>query len=102
MRRLTCQELRTRWRELQNLALEWDPIGVADIPECRDEYDECVVGPLLRMLEQGATAEQVSAFLQTELPNHFGIEPKPSRDDALVAKAWAWFNNHWRDTMAYY
>jgi hypothetical protein len=80
--------------------MEWDPIGVADVPECRDEYD-CVMGPMLRMLEQQATEEQLSMFLQTELRDHFGLTSEPpARQDAFAAKARAWYQARWRDTVA--
>lgn len=99
MVRLTEEQSRERWRELRDLALEWDPLGVGDIPECRDEYD-CVIGPMLRMLEQQATEEQLSTFLQAELRDHFGLTPgPPAPEDAFAAKARAWFQARWNDTF---
>jgi hypothetical protein len=45
------------------LFCEWDPIWVMDDPEWpRDEYD-CMVGPCLRLLEEGAPEGQIEDYL---------------------------------------
>ena len=89
---LTKQQSRARWRELQDLALGWNPIGLADLPA--DEYD-CVVGLLLRMLERRATAGEIASRLQAELRDHFGLEPDPVRESAFAARAITWFRERW-------
>ena len=38
---------------MRPLLMEWDPIGVADIPSAADEYD-CMIPPLLHRLFKGA------------------------------------------------
>ena len=49
---LSKEQSRVRWAELRRLLCEWDPIGVMDDPEWpRDEYD-CMIGPVLRLLEE--------------------------------------------------
>lgn len=40
----------------------WDPIGVAGAPGARDEYD-AYVPTLVKMLFDGATADQVADYL---------------------------------------
>jgi hypothetical protein len=73
-------EVRQRWWEsrgeqgLRALLMEhWDPIGVAGVPEARDEYDE-YLGPLASKLREGADARAVAEYLagverrQMELP----------------------------------
>jgi len=66
-------ELRERYRELRELVNRWDPIGVMDDPEWpRDEY-ECLVGPVLRRLEEGAPVSALAAFPRGELTDHFGL-----------------------------
>jgi hypothetical protein len=70
---LTKQVLRARWREAQKLFAEWGPIG---FPTPIDEYD-CMVGPALRLLEEGASAEQLSAYFEKELSEHFGLTVRP-------------------------
>lgn len=44
------------------LLLRWDPIGVYGEPAAVDEYDDYVL-PLGRMLRDGASEEQVAAYL---------------------------------------
>ena len=41
---------------------KWDPIGVAGVPEAADEYDT-YVGQVGRRLREGATAEEIAAYL---------------------------------------
>ena len=41
---------------------EWDPIGVAGIPEAADEYDT-YVGAVGRMLREGRGADEIRAYL---------------------------------------
>jgi hypothetical protein len=52
---LSKRELRQRFSQLNALMCDWDPIGVMDDPNWpRDEYD-CLVGPLLTLLQSGAS-----------------------------------------------
>ena len=41
---------------------EWDPIGVKDVPECRDEY-AAYAGGVYRLLASGATRERIADHL---------------------------------------
>jgi hypothetical protein len=49
---------------------DWDFIGVAD--SVSDEY-ECMVGPLTRMLRDGDDADEIAAYISTEIADHFGL-----------------------------
>ena len=50
-----------------------DPIGVMGDPTWpRDEYDD-IIGPVLRFLERDASIEELQAYLEKELTEHFGI-----------------------------
>jgi hypothetical protein len=44
------------------LLQDWDPIGVADIPEAHDEYNS-YVGPMYRMLASSASEDETAAEL---------------------------------------
>lgn len=53
--------------EIQNairqvLFTEWDPIGISDVPEARDEYD-AYVGGVYRLLISGGSADQIIEHL---------------------------------------
>ena len=74
---LSKEESRRRYSELNALLFEWDPIGVG--PEGPRDECECLVGPLMRMLESGATQAQMVAYLKTELVDHFGLDAKQVR-----------------------
>ena len=40
----------------------WDPIGVADVPECADEYD-CCLGGVYELLTSDAGDDQIANYL---------------------------------------
>ena len=84
---LTKQESRERWRELRCLVNEWDPIGLISAGAPEDEY-ECVVGPVLRMLETSETPEAIGAYLQGEFAEHFGMSGIAASDFALQTHQW--------------
>jgi hypothetical protein len=51
----------------------WDPIGGVDDPRCpRDEYDACAA-PVVRLLDAGATAEQVANWMDRVAAEHMGL-----------------------------
>ena len=59
--------------ELRVILNRWDFLGVAkDYPEIQDEYD-CLIGPVLALLHQGAGKNPVKESLVKELQNHFGV-----------------------------
>jgi hypothetical protein len=72
----------------------WDPIGVYD--EKRDfppdEYD-CLIGPLMSLLNEGADVAQVSELLWFELEDHFGLDPEMKGSDSFAEKLVAWFHS---------
>lgn len=96
MARLSRQQSRERWAQLRALICEWDPIGVTDDPDWpRDEYD-CLLGPLLRALERGASEAELAAFLGHEIENHFGLDPAHYDFPAVAAKLRNWYDESWR------
>jgi hypothetical protein len=46
------------------LLRDWDPIGVADVPEAQDEYDG-YVEPVYGLLAQGSSANEIATYLAT-------------------------------------
>jgi hypothetical protein len=94
--RLSRAELRARFRELRDLVNTWDPIGVMADPEWpRDEY-ECVVGPLLRQLEEGAPVNEITGFLYHEFTDHFGLDVSRASTMVWAEEAVSWFARRWR------
>jgi hypothetical protein len=82
--RLTKAQLHERLELLRDLAFNEDPAGLfpimAEAP--RDEYD-CLVGPLLSLLERGASEHEIAKFLESTLKDHFGVA------DTSYARAFA-------------
>ena len=83
---------------LRELVWRWDPIGVSDDPEWpRDEYD-CLVGPLMRLLEDQSPPPAIAAFLEHEVVEHFGLDPAVHDFGQLALEFRAWFEAEWRNT----
>ena len=55
------------------LLQEWDPIGIRDVREARDEYDSYVLG-ICTMLREGQTAEKLSQHLRWIESEHIGLD----------------------------
>ena len=73
MQRLDKSDSRERWRQIRDLWNEFDPIGVMGIKDWpRDEYDS-YLGPTLRLLEQGASLEEIQKYLAFVTLEHMGL-----------------------------
>jgi len=64
-------------REIQSaigdvLLSQWDPIGVACVPEATDEYD-AYVGPIYRLLSSNATDQRLAEYLANVQANAMGL-----------------------------
>jgi hypothetical protein len=95
MSTLSKEQSRERWAELRNLLCEWDPIGVMDDPEWpRDEYD-CMVGPVMRLLESGASEAAITAYLRAEIADHFGLSPEHYDFLSIARRTRSWFQERW-------
>ena len=51
---------------------EWDPIGVRDVPEAHDEYDNYVSEAYVLLMDRGATAEDMDGYLRG-VEDHMGL-----------------------------
>lgn len=54
------------------LLRNWDPLSVADEPECADEYN-AYVGPVYRLLESGASDREIAKHLVAVETNALGF-----------------------------
>jgi len=71
---------------LRRLVNEWNPIGVEGLPD--DEYD-CIVIPVLEQLHKGVGEGAITQYLETMIPDHFGIDPaEPVAPFASQVVAW--------------
>lgn len=77
--------------EVRALLMQWDAIGVADAPEAADEYD-CMIGPLVGHLRNGADAVFLRNWIAHERVDHFGLEPDMGADLALAEALLRWWH----------
>ena len=96
---LTKDQSRQRWRELRDIVNASDPIGLLALGAPQDEY-ECLVGPMMRLLEQRVPREAIVAFLSGEFREHFGVEVPGSVTVQLAAAAVTWHRTQWSEPNA--
>ena len=77
-------------RQMRLLLMEWDPIGVAGVPEAADEYD-CMISPLLHLLFEGADANSLARWISQERSCHFGLGPDEAGDMRLAESLATWW-----------
>jgi hypothetical protein len=65
------RENRTRVREV--LMREWDPVGVRDCADAQDEYDPYAGEVYVMLMDEGATAEAIAAYLHEIATGHMGL-----------------------------
>ncbi|KAA1423366.1 hypothetical protein FE697_007065 [Mumia zhuanghuii] len=82
------RQVKRQVMDVRMLLREWDALDVAGATEHHDEYD-CMIGPLLCHLRDGADATFLRGWIARERVDHFGLSPDDSADralaDALVA-----------------
>lgn len=64
---------------------EWDPIGVADIPEAEDEYDTYVPGVYKRLISRSKEKEIFDYLWEIET-EHMGLSGDRQHTAAIAAK----------------
>lgn len=96
MKRRDRAAIRQRSQELRAMLVAWDPIGTVATGGPADEYD-CVLWPLMRLLNEEASQDKLVEFLSTELRDHFGLEPEPSTAADFAVRAQAWFQMRRKD-----
>ena len=80
-----------RAREIQSLIAgillrDWDPIGVADVPQARDEYDS-YVGGVYRVLASGGSLAEIEAHLRDIEVRMMGWDKRTHEADVARATA---------------
>ena len=93
---LSKREIRERIAQLQALMREWDPIGAMTEPRWPSDEYECLVGPLLTRLAQGASEEDIARYLRQELQEHFGLSPDNHNCAAVAHRTLRWYDLGWR------
>ncbi len=73
--------------QLLTLVNGWDPVGLLAAGAPRDEY-EWMVDNLLGILSRPASVEEVAAFLESEISEHFGTPARGAEQFANKAVNW--------------
>lgn len=69
----------------QILLMEWDPIGIKDVPETQDEYD-FYIGGVYRLLVSNSAADQIARHLAQIEKEQMGLHHRNARDLLPVAQ----------------
>ena len=69
---------------------EWDPIGVSEIPEARDEYDTYVGGVGVR-LREGVSTLRLAWYLARARTSHIGLPADPLGDYRTARRLRRWY-----------
>lgn len=87
------KQLLTRINEV--LHYLWDPIGVSDTPEARDEYDS-YADSIWRAVLEGKSKSEISEILTKITSERMELEPRKEHDDevAEIVLDWARFLKH--------
>ena len=68
----------------------WDPIGVAGIPEAKDEYDSYLL-PVARMLRDGASGDDIARYLHGVRADAMGL-PGVGAETDIGVKIRTWYD----------
>lgn len=94
---LSKRESRERSSQLRALMGTWDPIGVMSDPDWpRDEYD-FLMGPVLSLLAQGSSEEEIARYLRKEIEEHCGLSPDSYDFTEVARRLRRWFDHGWRN-----
>jgi len=61
----------------------WDPVGIADFPEARDEYYS-YLPQVWRMVRDGAPADEVVRYLESIVTERMGLQSNEQASRAAV------------------
>jgi hypothetical protein len=96
--RLTKERSRKRWAAVRDLWCKWDPIGVMSMSDWpRDEYDS-YLGPTLRLLESGASQQEIARYLAEVTLEHMGLSETPAAKRSrltFAAELREWYATNW-------
>ena len=72
--------------EIKRLLLkEWDPIGVAEVPQAADEYDMYAMA-IFTALHSGSTADDIADYLERVAIEWMGLNGNPAKSRRVAEK----------------
>ncbi len=72
--RVRANKIRALVRDV--LLRDWDPIGISDIPEAKDEYDAYAEVVLGMLINENATAEDIASYLFKIATEHMALSDR--------------------------
>ncbi|HEX5480017.1 MAG TPA: hypothetical protein VFY79_09895 [Dehalococcoidia bacterium] len=81
------------WAKLEDLAWEWDPIGVPRNQFTTGEYD-CIVEAVVPLLQRGCSVDEIVKHFDSFFPEHFGLPNQPGCVEFAQAAIGWW--REWR------
>ena len=57
-----------------------------------------MVGPVLRLLESGASEWEIAECLRKEITEHFGLSPEHYDFASVARRTKSWFQDRWAST----
>jgi hypothetical protein len=67
----------------------WDPIGVASVPEARDEYHG-YLPHVFGMLRSGSNEDELAEYLGDVATNRMGLSARPDHDRVIARQLVNW------------
>ncbi|MFC4764297.1 hypothetical protein [Dyella koreensis] len=67
----------------------WDPIGIAGVPQARDEY-ESYVSQVFQLLKATVDGKDVAEYLHWLSTEHIGMAANPDQDSKAVGLLLGW------------
>jgi hypothetical protein len=57
------------------LMQHWDPIGISDIPDCHDEYDNYFGKVYVMLMDDRASRDDIEQYLYETATGYMGLPP---------------------------
>ena len=89
LRKLNLRDRRLYRAVNEVLHYLWDPIGIAGVPQARDEYDS-YVPQVFTLLKSGATELVISEHLQQLSEDRIGLSRLPERANETASALVDW------------
>lgn len=67
----------------------WDPVGVASVPQARDEY-HCYLPQVFRLVHDAGSPEAIAEYLTQITVDHMGLDPRPEHDREIAELLLEW------------
>ena len=72
------------YEEIREILLNsWDPIGIKNEPQARDEYDS-YIGGVYKLLKKGSSDEEIASYLWRVIEDRIQVHPARGATEKTV------------------